>query len=59
MDFLGLPKAFIIATAIYVITRIIRAIGKDDSDDWPVIVLGFASACVMAYSGIVFLLELI
>lgn len=60
MGFLGLPDAFIAATVVYVIARIIRAIGKDNTDNaLPVGILEFVSACVMAYSGIVFLLDLI
>lgn len=59
MDFLGLPKTFIIATVIYVITRIARAIGKDNDDSLPIIILGFIAACIMAYTGIIFLLDLV
>ena len=59
MDFRGLPKAFFIAKVICVITRIVRAIGKDNDDSLPIIILGFIAACIMAYTGIVFLLDLI
>lgn len=54
-----LPKAFIISTVVYVITRIVRAIGKDSDDSYPIVLLGFVAGCIMAFSGVTYLLELL
>ncbi|MCM1214066.1 MAG: hypothetical protein NC548_06050 [Lachnospiraceae bacterium] len=54
-----LPKGFIIATVVYLITRILRAIGKDKEGDWPIILLGMVAAIIMLYTGTVYLIGLV
>lgn len=56
---INLPKGFIIATIVYLITRILRTVGKDKEGDWPIILLGMVAAIIMLYTGTVYLIDLV
>jgi len=60
---LGIPKAFVIATIVYIVTCICRTLAKNRDDDdlggCFISILGIVSAAIMAYSGVTWLIGLI